>query len=181
LALKLSGTVERRALALVPAILVLLVGALAYDRARSVVRDVQEVGRSHSIIESSDALLTRAVDAETGQRAYLLTGEETFLEPYLGARADIGRAVDSLQRLVRGDSGQSARLGAIEKLVPERFALLDTAIELRRDGALNAATSAARMLAGKRKMDQMRSLVSDLQAHERTLLAERGAAATPRW
>ena len=174
--LRLPGAAQRRVLALVPAVLVLLVGALAYARARSVVADVQEVGRSHAIIESTDALLTRAVDAETGQRAYLLTGEETFLQPYIGARSDIARALDSLQRLVEGDPSQSARLNTIEGLIPERFALLDTAIELRRRGAAGEATSATRLLAGKQKMDQVRALVSDLQARERTVLAERGVA-----
>jgi CHASE3 domain sensor protein len=169
LALRLSFTAQRRVLALVPAILVLLVGALAYDRARTVVRDVQEVGRSHEIIEGSDALLTRAIDAETGQRAYLLTGDETFLDPYLGARADIARSLDGLRRLVRADSSQIARLAAIERLVPERFALLDTAIDLRRSGAVAEATSAALLRAGKLKMDQLRSLVADLQGRERPL------------
>ena len=174
--LRLTGAAQRRALALVPAVLVLLVGALAYERARSVVSDVQEVGRSSAIIEGSDALLTRAVDAETGQRAFLLTGNEAFLEPYVGARADISRSLDSLRRLVRGEPAQSARLNAIEGLIPERFALLDTAIQLRRRGDASAATSSSRLLAGKVKMDQLRSLVSDLQARERAVLAERRVA-----
>ncbi len=154
----------------------MLVGALAYERALSVVADVQEVGRGHAIVEGSDALLTRAVDAETGQRAYLLTGDETFLEPYTGARADIARSVDSLRRLVRGDPAQSARLTTIETLIPGRFALLDSAIQLRRQGAASAATSSSRLLAGKEKMDQLRSLVSDLQTQEKKVLAERRLA-----
>ena len=174
--LRLSGTAQRRVLALVPAVLVLLVGALAYERARSVVSDVQEVGRSSAIIEGSDAFLTRAVDAETGQRAYLLTGDEAFLEPYVGARADIARSLDSLRRLVRGEPAQSARLNAIEALIPVRFALLDSAIELRRRGAVSEAASSVGLLAGKEKMDQLRSLVSDLQAREKTVLAERRVA-----
>ncbi|HMG11575.1 MAG TPA: CHASE3 domain-containing protein [Gemmatimonadaceae bacterium] len=176
LALRLPGAAQRRLLALVPAVLVLLVGALAYERARSVVNDVQEVGRSHAIIEGADGLLTRAIDAETGQRAYLLTGEETFLEPYVGARADIARSLDSLRDLVRDDPSQRARLNAIEVLVPERFALLETAIELRRSGATAAAASSSRLLAGKQKMDQLRALVSDLQGREKFVLAERGVA-----
>ena len=56
---------------------------------------LQDVERSHELIENSDALLTRAVDAETGQRAYLLTGEEPFLQPYGGAREDMARSLDA--------------------------------------------------------------------------------------
>ena len=172
---QLTGTVPRRALALVPAVLVLLVGALAYDQAGKVVADVEEVGRSHSVIEGSQALLVRAVDAETGQRAYLLTGQETFLEPYRGARADIDRALDSLTRLTRGEAAQEARLASIGRVVSERFALLDSGINLRHRGSPEAA-SAERLMAGKIKMDHLRSLVADLSAHERGLLAQRRVA-----
>ena len=92
------STAQRRTLALVPALLVLLVGALAYERARNVIADVREVERSHAVIEISDMILTRSVDAETGQRAYLMTGDEVFLEPYRGAAADINRWLDSLRK-----------------------------------------------------------------------------------
>jgi PAS domain S-box-containing protein len=172
---KLTGTVQRRVLALVPAVLVLLVGALAYDQARNVVADVQEVGRSHGIIEGSDALLARAVDAETGQRAFLLTGNEAFLELYVGARADIDRSLDSLRRQTQAEPAQLARLNTIERLVSERFALLDTGIILRRRGAADAA-SESRLMAGKNKMDQLRSLIADLHTQEQGLLAQRRLA-----
>src|SRR5436190_10008921 len=122
------STAQRRTLALVPALLVLLVGALAYERARNVIADVREVERSHAVIEISDMILTRSVDAETGQRAYLMTGDEVFLEPYYGAAADINRWLDSLRVLVRDDPAQDERLARIATLLPERFALLDSGI-----------------------------------------------------
>jgi signal transduction histidine kinase/CHASE3 domain sensor protein len=174
-AFSLPGLAQRRVLALVPAILVLMIGALAYERARSVVADVDEVGRSHAIIEASDGLLTRAIDAETGQRAFLLTGQDAFLDPYRGARSDINRYLDSLRRLTREDPAQTARIGAIETLIPARFAQLDTGIALRRVGELAAPANSVRLLAGKQKMDQLRAAVANLQTHERSLLAEKRA------
>jgi PAS domain S-box-containing protein len=176
LGLSLPSLAQRRVLAVVPALLVFLIGALAYDRARDVVADVREVNRSHAVIETADALLTRAVDAETGQRAYLLTGEETFLDPYTGARTEIDQYLGMLRQLTRDDAAQAARLNTIEALVPVRFALLDTAIELRRGGATSAAVDKERLLAGKRTMDQMRAAVASLQTHESGLLEERTSA-----
>ena len=164
------GTAQRRALALIPPVLVLLLGALAYARARSVIADVREVERSHAIIESSDAILTRAVDAETGQRAFLLSGDEIFLDPYRGARADINRWLDSLKVLVRGDPAQEERLAGIAALVPQRFALLDSGIALKRRGSADAS-NVERLRAGKQTMDRMRSLVSALQRQERQALS----------
>jgi PAS domain S-box-containing protein len=102
----------------------------------------------------------------------LLTGEETFLEPYRGARADIDRSLDSLRQLTSGELAQQARLTTIARVVPERFALLDSGIKLRRRGAIAEAASTDRLMAGKKKMDQLRSLVADLSAHEQGLLAQ---------
>ena len=171
----LSGTALRRVLALIPAILVLLVGFLAYDRAQTLVRDVAEVERSHAVIESSDEVLTRAVDAETGQRAYLLAGDEVFLDPYVGAREDVVRAIDSLRPLVHDAPGQRARLDSIASILGYRFALLDSGIAAYRRGDMVAARSHERIMAGKRQMDQARAVVGALQFYERRLLDQRHA------
>lgn len=173
--LSLPGLAQRRVLALVPAVLVFLIGALAYERASSVVSNVREADRNHTVIETSEALLTRAVDAETGQRAYLLTGLATFLERYQGSRADINRYLDTLRQLKRGDAAQTARIDAIEKLAAERFALLDVGIAQRR-ASTATVVDADRLLAGKRKMDQLREAVANLHSHEQGLLGDRREA-----
>jgi signal transduction histidine kinase/CHASE3 domain sensor protein len=173
LRLSLPGNSQRRVLALVPVVLVAFISILAYSRARGVVGDVQEVERSHQVLEESSSLLGRALDAETGQRAFLLTGDVAFLEPYKGARADIDRSLASLRQLVEGDPAQMSRLRSIERLVDERFGMLDSAIALRAGGRLDAATSAASQLSGKQRMDQLRAAVTALQAQEESILAER--------
>jgi len=173
LRLSLPGAAQRRLLALVPVILVVLIGALTYERSRSVVADVREVERSHETLEASGSLLTRAIDAETGQRAYLLTGDETFLEPYTGARADIERSLVALRGLVRDNPAQMSRLKTIEQLDNERFALLDSSIVQRRAGRFNPAVNSVSLLGGKQKMDQLRGAVAALQAEERSILSER--------
>jgi signal transduction histidine kinase/CHASE3 domain sensor protein len=175
LALSLTGRIQRRALAVVPAILVLIVGALAYQQARRVIGDVRDVERSHAIIERSDELLTRAVDAETGQRAYLLTGQEAFLDPYRGARADIAVAIDSLRALRKKDPPQLARLDSINRLVGERFALLEAGITMRRSNDFAHVQDPERLLAGKRAMDRLRAAIGGLQRQERQILEARHA------
>ena len=162
-------------LAVVPAVLVLLIGALAYDRARSVVGDVRLADRSHAVIEKSDVILTRAVDAETGQRAFLITGDDRFLEPYQGARADIEKDLGSLRALVADDAVASEYSATIARLIPERFALLDTGIVMRRTGSPLTA-SAERLLVGKRKMDELRQTIGSLHERENAILERRRVA-----
>jgi PAS domain S-box-containing protein len=173
LRLSLPGAAQRRLLALVPVILVILIGALTYERSRKVVADVREVERSHEVLEASGSVLTRAIDAETGRRAYLLTGDETFLEPYVGARTDIERLLSALRELVRDDQAQMTRVKAIEQLVNARFALLDSSIVQKRTGRLSPALSSTAQLRGKEEMDQLRGAVAALQSHEKSMLSER--------
>ena len=163
--LRLPGASQRHVLALVPAILVLLVGALAYHRARLVVADVADLEQSHDILESSAALMTRAIDAETGQRAFVLTGEPTFLEPYNGARADIERLFVHLQSLTSDNPTELARLGDARRLVNERFLLLDFGIRRKQQGSNSLQLDSAML--GKTKMDQLRSAIAALQFQER--------------
>jgi PAS domain S-box-containing protein len=176
LRLSLPDVVQRRLLALVPLLLVILIGALTFERARSVVAEVRDAERGHEILDAAESLLTRAIDAETGQRAYLLTGDETFLEPYRGSRSDIAKELRSLRTLVHGDRPQEARLNGIEGLVNERFALLDSSISQRREGRLNSGSNSESQLLGKAKMDQLRAAIAGFQAHERNLLSDRRQA-----
>ena len=171
--LSLPGVSQRRVLTLVPVALVLLVGALAYQRSRHVIADVREVERSHEIVEASQRLLTRALDAETGQRAFLLTARDLFLEPYKGSRRDIQNYIATMRRLTAGDAAQAARIRAIETLVNERFYLLDALIESRRRGS--PLPSVDTVLAGKVKMDQLRVAIAGLQQREGTILENRRA------
>jgi PAS domain S-box-containing protein len=173
LRLSLPGAAQRRLLALVPVILVVLIGALTYERSRLVVADVQKVERSHETLEASAYLLTRAIDAETGQRAYLLTGDSTFLDPYKGARADIEQSITALRQLVHDNPAQMSRVSTVKQLVNERFALLDSSIAQVPLERLSSARSSPALLRGKEKMDQLRGAVAGLQSREKALLAER--------
>jgi signal transduction histidine kinase/CHASE3 domain sensor protein/FtsZ-binding cell division protein ZapB len=157
---------------MVPAVLLVFVAVFAYQRARRLIADVREVERSHAIIESSDAVLTRTVDAETGQRAYLLTGDEVFLQPFQSARQDIESWLDSLRVLVRGYPRQNERVAEIAGLIPARFALLDSGIVLKRQGSPQAA-SVERLRTGKQTMDRMRLTIGALQSEERRMLEQR--------
>ena len=154
----------------------ILIGGLTFERARSVVAEVQGAERGHEILEASGSLLIRAIDAETGQRAYLLTGDETFLQPYRGARTDIERSLRALRTLVQGDGPQETRLNAIETVTNQRFGLLDSSIAQRRNGNVDESSVAAAQLLGKQRMDQLRGAISAFQSYERSVLAERRAA-----
>jgi CHASE3 domain sensor protein len=59
----------------------------------------QKIVESHEVITALDELLSSTQDAETGQRGFLLTNNERYLEPYNSALAVIPLRLDDVARL----------------------------------------------------------------------------------
>ena len=118
--------------------------------------------------------LSTLQDAETGQRGYLLTGDETFLEPFRTADQIIGERLSMLRAgCISTTKGKCSRAGPfafrrrgqtgfIKKRIQERRATPDAALT---DG----------LKAGKRLMDQARSIIAEMLAEEDRLLTKRNA------
>jgi PAS domain S-box-containing protein len=100
-------------------------------------------------------LLSALKDAETGQRGYLLTGDEAFLEPYVAVRDSVGGHLEELRQL---DLSRAAHqhLDALAPLVDAKMVELSHVVELRRNQDMTAALAVVGGGAGKRLMDSIR-------------------------
>jgi CHASE3 domain len=81
----------------------LISGAVAYFNLRTLRDDNQKIVHSHEVITTLDELLSGAQNAETGQRGYLLTNNEKYLEPYSAALIEIPPKLDHPFRLLLRD------------------------------------------------------------------------------
>jgi CHASE3 domain sensor protein len=84
--------------------LVLVVGIFSYRSLKQLQNDTVWVEHSHQVIKSSDILLQKLVDAETGMRGYVATGNEVFLEPYHAALHVIGTQLNSIKEQTKANS-----------------------------------------------------------------------------
>ena len=108
------------------------------------------------------ALLAAYVDAETGERGFLLTGDDAYLKPYQMALATIERSDRRLKALLTtGDDLQELR-GRIERLGTERMAALERALAEEREHGHEAALAVIRQGHGKELMDNIRTLAAQL-------------------
>src|SRR5215471_13866048 len=105
------------------------------------VRAVEEVLAVQSDI---DASLSLYKDAETGQRGFILTGDDQFMEPYDAARAGIPDRLADLHRFLDGDPVQRGRLAELERLAAQKFAFIEDTIRMRREGDLPGALAVIR-------------------------------------
>jgi two-component system sensor histidine kinase EvgS len=104
-------------------------------------------------------LLSELKDAETGQRGYLLTGDEAFLEPYLAVRDSISGHLEELRQLTL-ISAAHKHLDALAPLMDAKLAELSHVIELRRNHDMTAVLAVVSSGQGKRLMDSIRAEMS---------------------
>jgi len=131
------------------------------------------------VMQRIDALLSSVKDAETGQRGYLLTGRESYLEPYDVARANIPGQLEELRRLTAGNTRQQEMLGQIQRFITDKLTELEQAVDFTRGGNSQAARDLIRTDRGKVTMDRIRDLVAQFLELDGQLLARRTEAA--RW
>jgi PAS domain S-box-containing protein len=155
-------------------VVALLVGnaGLAYRNTRQLLEDAGWVAHTQEVLDLTSDVLGKLVDAETGQRGFLITGKDTVLEPYHQALARLDRQVRALKDKTQDNPRQQARIEELEKLTAERLALLQKGIDLRRKSAEQAQAFVATGQ-GKEKMDAIRWLIASMQEDEHDLLRDR--------
>jgi PAS domain S-box-containing protein len=128
---------------------------------------------TYEVLRNIDALGAGLVDAETGQRGYLLTGQEAYLEPYHTAVKDINQTIANLRSLTSDNPNQQRRIQSLEPLVDDKLAELQLTVNLRKKKGLPSANKVVLGGSGRRWMDQIRALLSQMTNEEEALLRSR--------
>jgi signal transduction histidine kinase len=89
------------------------------------------VQRQNSIYDLQRLLL----DAETGQRGYLLTGDQSYLQPYTRAVAQVDASLNQLRVLVAANGRSTPEFSALSGAISRKLAELELTIQLRQSGA----------------------------------------------
>jgi len=110
---------------------------------------------AYEVIVQAKTLLAALSDAETGQRGFVLTGDEAFLAPYVAAREGAHQQLEELGRLTRTGVAR-AHLAALKPLVEAKLAELSRVIDLRRAHRVEAAVAVVAGGQGRRLMDAIR-------------------------
>src|SRR5260221_13524058 len=127
----------------------------------------------YEVLRNLDETVARLVDAETGQRGYLLTGEESYLEPYRAAIKNIDQKIGDLKSLTSDNSNQQKRIQILEPLVEKKLTELQRTIDLRKNEGLTPANRVVLEGSGKQAMDQIRAGIAEMMNEEEDLLTLR--------
>ena len=152
---------------------VAIIAVLSYQSLQSTAVSAANLTQTIELLGRLDGLLSTLKDAETGQRGFLLTGEESYLAPYTDAKDALPGEFTSMRPLLVDRPEQRRRLDALESLANLKMAELDSTVVQRRAGKPDAALAVVRTDRGKIYMDRIRATVSEMAAAERQLIAQR--------
>jgi CheY-like chemotaxis protein/CHASE3 domain sensor protein len=152
---------------------VILMAILSYQAQTRSAAAADAVTQGVELIVQVQNLLSAAKDAETGQRGFLLTGDDAYLEPFTTAKAAINGELEQLSTLTAQNPEQQQRLGQLRGLVSAKLDELQSTITLKRAGKAEEALTVVRTDRGKVLMDRIRALITDIENTDRSELAQR--------
>jgi len=132
---------------------------------------------TYDVLGHSDSLLASVINQETGVRGYLISANESFLEPYIAGTAKFDESMNTLLTLTSDNAEQQARLKRIQQLNAQwRTTIAEREIALMKDPAtIEEAWAIASSGDSKGMMDELRSVHEEFEAAESALLGIRGA------
>src|SRR6187402_571970 len=146
-------------LAILAAVILIGINETGYNRSTAALNDIAEASRNRG---SLSRLLQHALDAETGSRGYLLTGDPRYLEPYNTAVAEISQNLDSLRLVYAPSADEFAILAQLTRNVQRKLAEMDLTVRMRKQGNEDAWKFVLMTDVGKEHMDAIRDEATKL-------------------
>jgi methyl-accepting chemotaxis protein len=157
----------------IAALTLLAIMVLAYRNANRAIENDAWVTHTYLVRAELANLLSQLKDAETGQRGYIITGEDSYLEPYKAGIEKVKSTLDDVRKLTADNPDQQRRLATVAPLLDAKLAELKQTIDLRRTDGFDAALKVMLTNAGKSIMDRIRAIVGAADQAEKDLLAQR--------
>lgn len=136
-------------------------------------RNAGQVTHTHEVLSALADVLSLVKDAETGQRGYLLTGDERYLEPHSAATLRINSRVEEIEQLTADNPAQQVRIPPLKAALAVKLRELDETVTVRRTQGFDAALAVVISDRGKAAMDAIRAQIGEMQQDERRLRLER--------
>lgn len=148
-------------------------GIVSYVNTQILLRNARLVTQTHDTILALEDVFSIIKDAETGQRGYLITGDDAYLDPYNRAIERVDQRLAQIAELLRNDPASQRQLTEVGDQVKRKLKELAETIALRRDSGFEAAREVVVTDRGKAAMDAIRDEIGGIQAAVRALREKR--------
>lgn len=156
-------------LAMLAAVVLIFINEASFRESTAAVANIEEAQQTRGALNK---LMQHVLDAETGQRGYLLTGDARYLEPYTAAVSQINENLDSLRQLFTPYQAQMAEFGAMSQHVSAKLAEMDLSVRMRKDGNEDAWKFVLTTDVGQEYMEAIRAESTKLAASSASRMAQ---------
>ncbi len=165
----------RMVISLVLAVSVVLsligINEVGYQRSTEALEQIDATTRTRAAL---NRLLQQMLDAETGSRGFLLTGDSRYLEPYNAAVGEVGKSLDALRAMVPPEGPEARALSLMAVDIQRKLAEMALSVRMRQQGNEDAWKFVLMTDVGKQHMDAIRananlligSVTQRMQAHQ---------------
>lgn len=157
-------------------LLTLLSGAIKYYNVSEKKETTYLLTHEQALISESYSLLTSMLDAETGQRGFILTNDSAYLHPYENSIAVVSQKLNALTLLASDNASQRALMkDKIAPVVNQKLEELKQSLDIYGHEGQASAIAFIKKDAGRLSMDHLRDLLGEFRQYHETLLQERNA------
>ena len=134
---------------------------------------LREVSRTQDTRAALATVLSAMESAETGQRGYLLTSKDGYLDPYRKGLQDAPAALDRLESALRGSSAHAAAdMTGLRAAAGDKLDELAQTLRLAQAGDRPGSLDLVQSDRGQKAMDRIRAIVARLEAEQQGMLSE---------
>ena len=148
-------------LAVLAAFSLLTVNEVSFRQSTAAVANIEQAQQTRSTLNK---LMQNLLDAETGQRGYLLTGDVTYLQPYTSALGEINQNLDTLRMMFAPYKEELNEFGVMSQHISRKLAEIDLTVRLRKEDKEEAWKFVLTTDVGKEQMLAIRAQAVKLAA-----------------
>jgi len=153
------------------------IGAVSYRSTDKLTDTADWVDHTHKVLEKLDATLLGLVDAETGVRGFVITGNQQFLQPYHEGAPVVGQYIKDIRDLTSDNPREQYRIDMLEPLATQELTFLSDEIDAVKTRGANAGDQTVATAQGKKDLDAIRQVIADMKGEEHGLLTVRSQEA----
>lgn len=168
------------AAAFAAAVLIIIVGLASFSASVQSRRAAQAVDHTNQVRVQLERTMRTLLEAESGQRGFLVTGDSTYLRPYNTAREDVDHDLATLRNLIADNPAQLRRLDTLAMLSDRKLVEMSQTVALAQAGRRDSALAVVRAGHGEGWGQRSRAVIDAMTAAEMTLLGQRERVYTHR-
>jgi signal transduction histidine kinase/CHASE3 domain sensor protein/ActR/RegA family two-component response regulator len=158
--------------------LLAIIVIVSYQTTERFVAASEETAATSRLLLELERTLSTMRDLETGQRGFLITGDESYLQPYADALVRIRTDGDRLLALAANRRSDALRVAAVQRQINVKLNDLQAAIQARRQQGLEAARRVSLTGRGKIAMDSLRQIIGEMESEREAELRAQTAASS---